>query len=30
MVRSNMSKPALIFFLCKSIHNKIHCQNFSC
>jgi hypothetical protein len=30
MVRSDMSKPALIFFHCKSTHNKIHCQNFSC
>jgi hypothetical protein len=30
MVRSDMSKPALIFFHCKSIHNKIQCQNFSC
>jgi hypothetical protein len=32
MVRSDMSKPALIFFFfhCKSTHNKIHCQNFSC
>jgi hypothetical protein len=29
MVRSDMSKPALIFFHCKSTHNKIHCQNFS-
>jgi hypothetical protein len=30
MVRSDMSKPALIFFHCKSTYNKIHCQNFSC
>jgi hypothetical protein len=30
MVWSDMSKPALIFFHCKSTHNKIHCQNFSC
>jgi hypothetical protein len=31
MVRSDMSKPALIFFFhCKSTHNKIHCQNSSC
>jgi hypothetical protein len=30
MVRSDMSKSALIFFHCKSTHNKIHCQKFSC
>jgi hypothetical protein len=30
MVRSDRSKPALIFFRCKSTHNKIHCQNSSC
>jgi hypothetical protein len=30
MVRSDMSKLALIFFHYKSTHNKIHCQNFSC
>jgi hypothetical protein len=31
MVRSDISKPALIFFFhCKSTHNKIHCQNSSC
>jgi hypothetical protein len=30
MVRSDMPKPALIFFHYKSSHNKIHCQNFSC
>jgi hypothetical protein len=30
MVRSDMSKPALIFFHCKSTHSKIHCQHFSC
>jgi hypothetical protein len=30
MVRTDMSKPALIFFSCKSTHNKIHCQNSSC
>jgi hypothetical protein len=30
MVRSDMSKPALIFFHCKSTHNKTQCQNFIC
>jgi hypothetical protein len=30
MVQSDMSKPALIFFHCKSTHNKIHYQNSSC
>jgi transposase len=31
MVRSDGSKPALIFFFhCKSTHNKIHYQNSSC
>jgi hypothetical protein len=30
MVRSDISKPALIFFHCKSTHNKIQCENFSC
>jgi hypothetical protein len=31
MVRSDVSKPALIFFFhCKNTHNKIHYQNSSC
>jgi hypothetical protein len=31
MVRSDMSKPALIYFFhYKSTNNKIHCQNSSC
>jgi hypothetical protein len=32
LVRSDMSKPALIFFFfhCKSTHKKIHCENSSC
>jgi hypothetical protein len=29
MVRSDMSKSALIFFFTARVHNKIHCQNFS-